>query len=100
VEVECDSLTNAYYLHYFSRKQPDLKWENRRLREEVYDMMKFWADKGIDGFRLDASPARSGIGLNLSTATLLLSNYKEAPVFDKAKSAITLRSYQAAIYKL
>lgn len=49
-----DSLTNAYYLHYFSRKQPDLKWENPALRQEVYDIMKFWADKGIDGFRLDA----------------------------------------------
>jgi oligo-1,6-glucosidase len=49
-----DTLTNAYYLHYFSRKQPDLKWENAKLRHEVYDIMKFWADKGIDGFRLDA----------------------------------------------
>lgn len=49
-----DSLTNAYYLHYFSRKQPDLNWENPKLRSEVYDIMKFWADKGIDGFRLDA----------------------------------------------
>lgn len=49
-----DSLTNAYYLHYFSRKQPDLNWENPRLRKEVYDIMKFWANKGIDGFRLDA----------------------------------------------
>ncbi|WP_221392626.1 alpha-glucosidase [Dyadobacter sp. NIV53] len=49
-----DSLTNAYYLHYFSRKQPDLNWENPALRKEVYDMMKFWAAKGIDGFRLDA----------------------------------------------
>ncbi|WP_153798706.1 glycoside hydrolase family 13 protein [Foetidibacter luteolus] len=49
-----DSLTNAYYLHYFSRKQPDLNWENPVLRQEVYDIMKFWADKGIDGFRLDA----------------------------------------------
>src|SRR5215210_1572983 len=49
-----DSLTNAYYLHYFSRKQPDLKWENPQLRQEVYNIMKFWADKGIDGFRLDA----------------------------------------------
>ena len=49
-----DSLTNAYYLHYFSRKQPDLNWENPKLRNEVFDMMKFWADKGIDGFRLDA----------------------------------------------
>ncbi|MBI1344433.1 MAG: alpha-glucosidase [Terrimonas sp.] len=49
-----DSLTNAYYLHYFSRKQPDLNWENPQVRKEVYDIMKFWLDKGIDGFRLDA----------------------------------------------
>ncbi|MFN8253247.1 MAG: alpha-glucosidase [Ferruginibacter sp.] len=49
-----DSLTNAYYLHYFSKKQPDLNWENPALRKEIYDMMNFWADKGVDGFRLDA----------------------------------------------
>ena len=49
-----DSLTNAYYLHYFSVKQPDLKWENPQVRQEVYDIMKFWLDKGIDGFRMDA----------------------------------------------
>ena len=49
-----DSVTNAYYLHYFSRKQPDLKWENPKLRQEVYDIMKFWAAKGTDGFRMDA----------------------------------------------
>ncbi len=49
-----DSVTNAYYLHYFSRKQPDLNWENPKLRKEVYDIMKFWAKKGVDGFRLDA----------------------------------------------
>ena len=49
-----DSVSNAYYLHYFSRKQPDLNWENPKLRQEVYDMMRFWADKGVDGFRLDA----------------------------------------------
>lgn len=49
-----DSLTNSYYLHYFSRKQPDLNWENPKLRNEVYDIMKYWADKGIDGFRMDA----------------------------------------------
>ena len=49
-----DSLTNAYYLHYFSRKQPDLNWENPKLRQEIYSMMRFWLDKGIDGFRMDA----------------------------------------------
>lgn len=49
-----DSTTNAYYLHYFSTKQPDLNWENPKLRLEIYDIMRFWADKGIDGFRLDA----------------------------------------------
>ncbi|MFL1012638.1 glycoside hydrolase family 13 protein [Flavisericum labens] len=42
-----------YYLHYFAKKQPDLNWENPKLREEVYDMMKFWLDKGVDGFRMD-----------------------------------------------
>ncbi|MFZ1791643.1 MAG: alpha-glucosidase [Saprospiraceae bacterium] len=49
-----DTLTNAYYLHYFADKQPDLNWENPKLRQEVYDIMKFWAEKGVDGFRLDA----------------------------------------------
>ncbi|MBX2926487.1 MAG: alpha-glucosidase [Saprospiraceae bacterium] len=49
-----DSLTDAYYLHYFSYKQPDLNWENPQLRQEVYDIMEFWAKKGVDGFRLDA----------------------------------------------
>ncbi|MGI4805757.1 MAG: glycoside hydrolase family 13 protein [Janthinobacterium lividum] len=49
-----DSLTNAYYLHYFSIQQPDLNWENPKVRQEVYNVMKFWADKGIDGFRMDA----------------------------------------------
>ena len=51
-----DTLTNSYYLHYFSRKQPDLNWENPKLRHEIYDMMKFWLDKGVAGFRLDAFP--------------------------------------------
>ena len=49
-----DSTTNSYYLHYFAEGQPDLNWENPELRREVYDIMKFWADKGVDGFRLDA----------------------------------------------
>lgn len=48
-----DALTNAYYLHYFSQKQPDLKWENPKVRHEIYEMMHFWFKKGIDGFRMD-----------------------------------------------
>lgn len=51
---EYDSVTNAYYLHYFAEQQPDLNWENPKVRSEVYDIMTFWADKGIDGFRIDA----------------------------------------------
>lgn len=49
-----DEKTNSYYLHIFSQKQPDLNWNNPKLRQEVYDIMKFWAEKGTDGFRLDA----------------------------------------------
>ncbi len=48
--------TNSYFLHYFSRKQPDLNWENPALRQEMYAIMKFWLDKGVAGFRLDAFP--------------------------------------------
>ena len=48
-----DKTTNAYYLHIFSEKQPDLKWENPKVRKEVHDIMKFWFDKGVDGFRMD-----------------------------------------------
>jgi len=42
-----------YYLHLFSKKQPDLNWENEKVRHAVYKMMKFWLDKGVDGFRMD-----------------------------------------------
>ncbi|MCB0706543.1 MAG: alpha-glucosidase [Saprospiraceae bacterium] len=46
----------GYYLHQFTTKQPDLNWENPKLREEVYALMRFWLDKGIDGFRMDVIP--------------------------------------------
>ena len=45
--------TGQYYLHLFSKKQPDLNWENGKVRNEVYKMMNFWVDKGIGGFRMD-----------------------------------------------
>jgi oligo-1,6-glucosidase len=54
-----DSTTDAYYLHYFSEKQPDLNWENPKVRKEIYNMMNFWFKKGVDGFRMDVISAIS-----------------------------------------
>ncbi len=48
-----DEKTDMYYLHLFSVKQPDLNWENQKVRKEVFDMMTRWCKKGIDGFRMD-----------------------------------------------
>ncbi len=50
---ELDEHTGMYYLHCFSKKQPDLNWENPKVRDEVFDMMNWWCEKGIDGFRMD-----------------------------------------------
>ncbi len=51
-----DEVTGDYYLHLFAAKQPDLNWDNPKVRTEVYDLMRFWLDKGIDGFRMDVIP--------------------------------------------
>ncbi len=51
-----DPTTGQYYLHYFAVKQPDLNWDNPKVREEVYSLMRFWLDKGVDGFRMDVIP--------------------------------------------
>ncbi|MDR3595013.1 alpha-glucosidase [Clostridium sp.] len=51
---EYDSDSDEYYLHLFSRKMPDLNWENENLRNALYEMINWWLDKGIDGFRVDA----------------------------------------------
>ena len=48
-----DEATGEYYLHLFSRKQPDLNWENPQVRQEVYAMMRRWVERGVDGFRMD-----------------------------------------------
>ncbi len=50
---EFDETTGQYYLHLFSKKQPDLNWANPKVRDEIFDMMTFWCDKGVDGFRMD-----------------------------------------------
>ena len=53
---EWDEETQQYYLHLFTRKQPDLNWENPNVKDEIFKIVKFWCDKGIDGFRLDVIP--------------------------------------------
>lgn len=56
---EYDKTTGQYYLHCFTKKQPDLNWENEKVRNAVYDMMTWWCEKGIDGFRMDVISALS-----------------------------------------
>ena len=53
---ELDEQTGEYYLHLFSKKQPDLNWENPKVRQEIYNVMHFWFKKGVDGFRMDVVP--------------------------------------------
>ncbi|OYO03345.1 alpha-glucosidase [Enemella evansiae] len=50
---EFDEASGEYYLHLFSRKQPDLNWENPEVRKEIHAMMRWWLDRGVDGFRMD-----------------------------------------------
>lgn len=51
---EYDEHTGQFYLHIFSRKQPDLNWENPKVRQEITDLINFWHDRGVDGWRVDA----------------------------------------------
>jgi oligo-1,6-glucosidase len=53
---QLDAATGAYYLHYFAPQQPDLNWENPQVRAEVADVMRFWLDRGVAGFRMDVIP--------------------------------------------
>jgi len=48
---EYDETSDEYYLHIFAPEQPDLNWENPKVRDAVHDIMRFWLDKGVDGFR-------------------------------------------------
>ena len=51
---EYDPQTQMYYLHLFSKKQPDLNWDNPETKEKIFDIIRFWNDKGVDGYRIDA----------------------------------------------
>ncbi len=74
-----DSLTNSYYLHYFSYKQPDLNWENPKVRQEIYAMMNRWFKKGVDGFRMDVIPFISkDTSFPVITEKFLKENYNGA----------------------
>lgn len=50
---EYDEVSQEYYLHFFSKKQPDLNWENKNMRKDIWQMMNFWIDLGVGGFRMD-----------------------------------------------
>ncbi len=78
---QLDESTGEYYLHLFSRKQPDLNWENPILREELNRVMKFWLDKGVDGLRLDVISA--------------ISKRTDFPDTDTADFNETIRKYYA-----
>ncbi len=67
---EYDEQTGEYYLHLFTRKQPDLNWENEKVRNEVHDLMRFWLDKGVDGFRMDV------------ISVISKRNYEDSPYAD------------------
>ncbi len=69
-----DEVTGEYYLHLFTKKQPDLNWENPKVREEIYAMMEWWLKKGIDGFRMDV--------INLISK---VSGLPDAPIINKER---------------
>lgn len=88
---EYDDLTGEYFLHLFSRRQPDLNWENEDMRKEIYKMMNWWLDKCIDGFRVDAiSHIKKEEGLNDMENP---NNLKYVPSFDKHMNVSGIHSY-------
>lgn len=78
---EFDENTEQYYLHLFSKKQPDLNWENPVVRNEIWDMMKFWMDKGVDGWRLDVISS--------------ISKYMDFPDYDESMGEYPIGEYHA-----
>ena len=88
---EKDEETDQYYLHLFSRRQPDLNWENEDMKLAIYDMMNWWLDKGIDGFRVDAiSHINKEEGLvDMDNPD----NLKYVPSFDKHMNVEGIHDY-------
>ncbi|HET9874021.1 MAG TPA: alpha-glucosidase [Propionibacteriaceae bacterium] len=86
-----DELSGEYFLHLFSRKQPDLNWENPEVRAAVYEMMNWWVDRGIDGFRMDV------INLISKPAELTdgpaIPGRKYAPAFDAVGNGHRLHEF-------
>lgn len=74
---EYDERTDMYYLHLFTKKQPDLNWENEKVRRDIYTMMTWWLDKGIDGFRMDVISLISKAD-GLPDGTVLASGYGDS----------------------
>ncbi|OYD00388.1 alpha-glucosidase [Rhizobium sp. N4311] len=72
---EFDEASGQYYLHLYSRKQPDLNWENPEVRRELFNVVQFWIDKGVDGFRLDTI-----------TTISKAPDFPDAPVVDSTRS--------------
>jgi alpha-glucosidase len=86
-----DEETDQYYLHLFTKKQPDLNWENKDMRSAIYDMMNWWLDKGIDGFRVDAISH-----INKEKGLLDMPNpndLKYVPSFDKHMNVDGIHKY-------
>ncbi|KAJ7237909.1 glycoside hydrolase family 13 protein [Mycena haematopus] len=80
---EYDNITDEYYLHLFHTKQPDLNWENPQVRDAVWDLMRFWIDRGCDGFRMDVINLISKVdGLPDAPVTVPGDKYQDAsPLF-------------------
>jgi len=78
---EWDETTGEYYLHLFAKEQPDLNWENEETREAIYDnAMRFWLDKGVDGFRIDTVNMYSK-GVEFKDAPVMNKNAYEQPAY-------------------
>lgn len=82
---------DLYYLHYFAKEQPDFNWNNIELREKVYDMVNWWLDKGVAGFRIDAimnvvkDPGFPGLPADSNNDGMCAANKMTAKLADKAK---------------